>query len=628
MAKYKTVFQLEVENKQLKAKLKETQRGFDETGKKGESAFKLKLAAGIAAAGIALSRFIGMMGQWIGLAEDQARAEIMVAQAIKSTGNAAGISAEKLKDVATNLQSITKFGDEEILAGATTQLLTFTNIAGTNFLRTQNLVLDLATVLDTDLKASAIMLGKALNDPVANLGALGRAGIQFSKDQKAVIKDLANTNRLTEAQNILLIELEKQYGGQAKAVAKAAGMTKQFSNQIGDLKEAIGAKLMPYLRTFISGLMSIAEWMGIINKAKFAPSTEDLINDLRIAGASIATIRSAQRQLQKEIQAEIDLRTSGYSNYMNQMQSVADIQRFIKTLNTEIGIESAKELEIKKSMIPMSEDERKIAQVKLEQQQKIAGDLKQEIGKLTEIIELYNKMNDVQMEGAKGTSKKVDATKKEVEAQDELVAAYQKVQETIKGIGAVYPEVAEIAGNEFDKMNNSADSFAEKNRMLTSLIQSLSQSLVSGFASEGLKDALKSVLNVLLDFAAAQLAIGKAAAITKTIFGDFISLGEMMAAMAALAVAKVAVANFEVGTEGYKGGMAKVHKDEVTQLPSGSNVYTKMETKEMMSNSGVEHRLDRLINLFSQPQLHQFKIKGYDLVTTISKDKKNRMGNN
>ena len=86
--------------------------------------------------------------------------------------------------MATNLQNKTLFGDEVILKDATAQLLTFTNITGENFGRTQEAALDLATRLDGDLKSASIQLGKALNDPVANLSALSRSGIQFSEDQK------------------------------------------------------------------------------------------------------------------------------------------------------------------------------------------------------------------------------------------------------------------------------------------------------------------------------------------------------------------------------------------------------------------------------------------------------------
>jgi hypothetical protein len=93
-----------------------------------------------------------------------------------------------------------------------------------------------------------------LNDPVANLSALSRSGIQFSDEQKAVIKSMAETGRLAEAQTIILDELNRQYGGSAEAAAKADGGFTQLANSFGDLQEAIGAQLIPILRPLVDWL--------------------------------------------------------------------------------------------------------------------------------------------------------------------------------------------------------------------------------------------------------------------------------------------------------------------------------------------------------------------------------------
>ena len=178
--------------------------------------------------------------------DKQQKAIAQVEAGLKSTGEAVGFTSKQLQQMAADLQKRTLFGDEEILKDATAQLLTFTNIAGEQFERTQVAALNLATRLDGDLKSASIQLGKALNDPIANLSALSRSGIQFSEEQKKVIKSLAETNRLAEAQTIILDELEKQYGGSAEAAAKAgAGGLKQLQNRLGDTMEEIGKQLLP-----------------------------------------------------------------------------------------------------------------------------------------------------------------------------------------------------------------------------------------------------------------------------------------------------------------------------------------------------------------------------------------------
>ena len=184
----------------------------------------------------------------------QAKAIAQVEAGLKSTGNQVGFTSKQLQKMASDLQSKTLFGDETILKDATAQLLTFTNISGEQFARTQQAALDLATRLDGDLKGASIQLGKALNDPVANLSALSRSGIQFSDEQKAVIKSMAETGRLAEAQTLILDELNRQYGGSAEAAAEADGGFTQLANSFGDLQEAIGQQLIPILRPLVDWL--------------------------------------------------------------------------------------------------------------------------------------------------------------------------------------------------------------------------------------------------------------------------------------------------------------------------------------------------------------------------------------
>lgn len=192
--------------------------------------------------------------------DKQANAIAQVEAGLKSTGNQVGKTSKELQKMASDLQKKTIFGDEEILKNATAQLLTFTNITGQQFERTQQAALDLATRLDGDLKSASIQLGKALNDPVANLSALSRSGIQFSKDQKALINSLWETGRTAEAQTIILQELEKQYGGSAEAAAKAgAGGIKQLKNSIGDLAEVFGKIILEYITPFIEKIKGMTQ---------------------------------------------------------------------------------------------------------------------------------------------------------------------------------------------------------------------------------------------------------------------------------------------------------------------------------------------------------------------------------
>ena len=177
----------------------------------------------------------------------QAKAEAKLAQVLKSTNMVAGRSLDQLKEQAKRLQSETLFGDEEILKGATTTLLTFTKISGKQFDEAQRAVLDLSTSMGTDLQSASIQVGKALNDPILGVTALARSGIQFTEQQKDVIKQLTETGRVAEAQTIILKELNTQFGGQAAAAAQVGlGFWTQIKNNIGDASEVLGEYILRF----------------------------------------------------------------------------------------------------------------------------------------------------------------------------------------------------------------------------------------------------------------------------------------------------------------------------------------------------------------------------------------------
>ena len=135
--------------------------------------------------------------------------------------------------------------------------------------------------------------------------ALGRAGIQFSEDQKATIKALVETGDIAKAQGLILDELATQFGGQAEAAAKAGlGFLDQFRNAWGDMQEIVGGNLAEIARPLVGVLQSLAEGFAGAARAdaeiqrdgsasRRSPSARS-IGGGRLAGRS-ASARSALR---------------------------------------------------------------------------------------------------------------------------------------------------------------------------------------------------------------------------------------------------------------------------------------------------------------------------------------------
>ncbi|PJE32673.1 hypothetical protein PSM7751_01405 [Pseudooceanicola marinus] len=178
----------------------------------------------------------------------QAQAVAQVDAALASMGTTAGYTSAELQKIASELQGNSLFGDEEILGKVTSNLLTFGNVTGDVFARAQRAALDMSAALGQDLQSSTVMLGKALNDPAKGLTALTRVGVSFTEEQKNLIKAMVEVGDAAGAQEMMLAELEKQYGGQARALRELpSGQIEAAMMDIGDAMEQVGAIILPVM---------------------------------------------------------------------------------------------------------------------------------------------------------------------------------------------------------------------------------------------------------------------------------------------------------------------------------------------------------------------------------------------
>lgn len=156
---------------------------------------------------------------------------------IKSTGGAVGLTAKQISDSAKAFQNASTFDDESILS-AQTRLVQFGTIADQVFLDATQAVLDLSAAMGKDLSSSALLVGKALNDPVKGLTALTRVGVSFTDQQKDQIKALVEAGRAADAQRVVLDGLATATAGAARAARDTlGGALTALQNTLNDLLE-------------------------------------------------------------------------------------------------------------------------------------------------------------------------------------------------------------------------------------------------------------------------------------------------------------------------------------------------------------------------------------------------------
>lgn len=262
--KSKIAAELELLNGQYLAKLKQSQdktKGFAQNTQKSFMSIKSSMVA----SGLALSGIVYGFSKLTNVTNEQIAVEKKLDAVLKSTRQAAGLSAEEIKNMASGLQDVTTFGDETILSGQNL-LLTFTKIGKDVFPQATETMLNMSVALKQDLKQSAIQLGKALNDPILGITALRRVGVQLSDSQEQQIRSFVKVNDIASAQKVILGELETQFGGVARAMTETpTGNLTQLKNVIGDLAEDVGKEFVPSLRLLTDTLLVSAKGSGALS---------------------------------------------------------------------------------------------------------------------------------------------------------------------------------------------------------------------------------------------------------------------------------------------------------------------------------------------------------------------------
>ncbi len=198
---------------------------------------------------------------------------------ITSMGNAANVSAQEVLDHANQISGYSGVAHEAIVEGQN-MLLTFGNIknevgeGNQVFSEATELLTDMSVATGQDMQGAAVMLGKALNDPVKGLAAMSRVGIQFTKEQENMIKGMVESGDVMGAQKIILGELEKQFGGSAAALGTTmSGQLNITKNNFEALSRTMVTAVMPVLQSLTGIVGGVVNWFN-----NLSPSMQNTIS--------------------------------------------------------------------------------------------------------------------------------------------------------------------------------------------------------------------------------------------------------------------------------------------------------------------------------------------------------------
>lgn len=191
------------------------------------------------------------------------------------------MNVDELKELAEQTQHLTGIHSEEAMA-AETNLMKYKDLK-ISYEELIPLAADMGMKLG-GIESASNMLGRALENPQKAMRLLVQAGV--SPAQQKMYENLAKTGHAAQAQAYLIDLLKEKYQGLAKAAfdadptAQLAEGFKQVKESIGELIEKGLIKIMPYLKSFMNGIIDVVHW---IEKHKA------LIKDLIIVFGTLAT---------------------------------------------------------------------------------------------------------------------------------------------------------------------------------------------------------------------------------------------------------------------------------------------------------------------------------------------------
>jgi len=220
-------------------------------------------------AGVAFAGFTGLIYKSIQAYGEQEKAVNTLNQALKTQGIFSEQLSKQYQEQASELQSLTTYGDEAIVA-AQAQLQAYTK----NKQVTKELTkatLDFAQAQGVDLQTAASLVGKSIG---TGTNALARYGVAINTSATA-----------SEKLEQVVGALNRRFGGQAEAATQGLGSLIQLKNVFGDVFEEIGKRLAPTVVDISKKLTAF--FQAVINNG---PLIDMIANIIKVGAALTGSV--------------------------------------------------------------------------------------------------------------------------------------------------------------------------------------------------------------------------------------------------------------------------------------------------------------------------------------------------
>ena len=212
------------------------------------------LLAGVA---IAVTTLIAIAGRGTRqFAEFEVQAAKMNA-VLETTRHASGLTGDAIERMSAQI-ALATLETEPGVRQAAMRLLSFRDIAGQAFEDVLKAAADMSALGFGTIESEAVKLAKALEDPAQALTSLSRAGIVFTRQQRAMIISMVESGDRMGAMDRILENVNRRVGGAAEAAARGT-----FAGSLDTIAQATGRVVREFGRFIVEG-MGVGRVMGFI----------------------------------------------------------------------------------------------------------------------------------------------------------------------------------------------------------------------------------------------------------------------------------------------------------------------------------------------------------------------------
>ena len=388
--------------------------------------------------------------------------------------NIAGVSSEasaNLKALASGLQQVTTFGDEAIIS-AQSLLATF-QLSEATIAQLTPRILDMSAAMGTDLRSSALLLGKAFIGETSRLKQIGLViddtGLAMAR-AKGPFKEAA----------FLLKTFDNNFRGAAEALRKTPlGELDGLNMALGDLTEQLGRTSVP-LETFLNQL-KLAAVQGITTWAFFFTEWSKLSKG---GLGDVLVISEAYENAAKRVRDIMHGTTKSVKDFGKASVNASSQASLAEAERQEVIDKSIEQLDKQisktRSMIfaTYGATESTIAQVAAQRLlSKKEAERVELLGKLKTQLEARKELEDIFTKTLEGTAQaqrdKIRLTMAEIQRDGEMFGTKEQVKIVLEQLKKAYDDLDPSIQARIDKDNEYKESIESSEEALREELRSL-----------------------------------------------------------------------------------------------------------------------------------------------------------